>query len=107
MNTQSTILFHPTFYFLFPFNSVALYHAAPPNVITMPIPFNHPTLTPKTMIPNKTVKHCFTLPQTVMVSAPVFLFAENDATFNTNARMPFPAKAKAWFREGRVEGVAI
>lgn len=35
-----------------------------------------------------------------MVKAPAFLFAEKEAMLRMNARMPFPASAKAWFFEG-------
>jgi hypothetical protein len=78
-----------------------LYHTAPASVINMPNPFNMLTLTPKTIMPSRMVRHCFTLPHTVMVSAPVFLFAENELTFRTNANAPFPARVIAVLRDGR------
>ena len=33
----------------------------------------------------------------------MFMFAEKEAMFSTNARMPFPASASAWLREGSRE----
>ena len=51
-------------------------------------------------MPSRTVRHCFTFPHTVIVSAPVFLFAENELTFNTNAKIPFPAKASVSVQDG-------
>jgi hypothetical protein len=94
---------------LFPVNSIALYQPAPASVTTIPHPFNHPTCNPKTTIPNRIVRHCFTFPQIVIVKAPAFLFAENEAILSTNASNPFPAKARASFLDGRIwrsEGVS-
>ena len=93
--------YFPAPYFSFlELNSTTLYHAAPPSVINMPTPFKTLTLTPKITMPSRTVRHCFTFPHTVMVSAPVFLFVENELTFNTNAKIPFPAKASVSVQNG-------
>ena len=67
----------------------------------MPIPFNVLTFTLNTRIPNKIARHCFTFPHTVIVSAPVFLFAENEVMFKKKAKIPFPARVRAVLRDGR------
>ena len=81
-------------------NSTKLYHPAPANVISIPNPFKPLTLTPKIRIPSKTVRLCFTFPHTVIVSAPAFLFVENELIFSTNAKSPLPARARARFKVG-------
>jgi len=85
----------------FEFNSITLYHTAPISVTSMPVPFNTLTLTPNIRMPNKIVRHCFTFPHTVIVTALVFLFAENELMFNKNANAPFTARIRAVLRDGR------
>jgi hypothetical protein len=98
-STKDTIPIHHRF--PLPPSSTTPYHAAPTSAHTIPRAFDAPTLTPKTTIPNKIVKHCFTFPHTVIVSAPAFLFVSNELMLNKKARKPFTAKTRMLlFTEG-------
>lgn len=72
---------------------------------TIPIHHRFPlppsSTTPKTTIPNKIVKHFFTFPHTVIVSAPAFLFVSNELMLSKKARKLFTAKTRMLlFTEG-------
>jgi len=74
-------------------SSSALLKIAAPNIVTaIPAPLSRSTVTLNKKMPSKTVKHCFRLPQTVIVKAPASLFVLNEEIFRRKARQPLPAR---------------